>query len=164
LVNTASVTVPEGVDDPDLENNSQTDTNQVILPTGSIAGQVFFDRNGDVVLGEDDSPIWGVRIRLTGTDVLGQNVDRTVQTDVFGHYEFVEVLPGEYQVAEEQPALFADGGERAGADGTLGTNPSNDVLALTLAPGQQAEGLDFGEGNLQLSKRDFLAGPPPSGE
>lgn len=81
----------------------------------SLAGYVYADvapSNG--VRDSGEPGIAGTTVRVTGTDFLGNAVDRTVQTGADGGYLFDKLVPGTYQVDETQPAGVADGPESLG--------------------------------------------------
>ncbi|MEF2148669.1 SdrD B-like domain-containing protein, partial [Aquilutibacter rugosus] len=58
-----------------------------------------------------ENPIANVKLTLTGTDVLGNPVNVSVQTDATGAYVFRDLLPptGSYTLTETQPAGYIDG-------------------------------------------------------
>lgn len=95
----------------------------------SLSGYVYADvapPNG--VRDSGEPGIGGTTIRVTGTDFLGNAVDRTVQTAADGRYLVDALTPGIYQIDETQPAGMADGPESLGTVGGAprGTaNPGN---------------------------------------
>lgn len=118
----------------------------------SIAGSVYIDQNQNGTRDAGELGIDNVQVSLTGTDVLGNPVNRNLNTDLNGDYLFADLLAPNgagYLVSEGAipPAagVFNDGLDALGnatAPGTLG----NDVLsAIGPAPGQQASGYLFGE-------------------
>ena len=62
----------------------------------------------------------GVSIQLHGTDDLGRTVDLTTATDSDGRYQFTDLRPGAYTVAEAQPAGYKQGLNSVGAECLLG--------------------------------------------
>ncbi len=92
------------------------------LPSG-LQGQAFLDNNGNHQFDQGDTPLGGVTVTLTGTDVLGNSVNRVTQTDANGVYTFPSLVPGIYSVTETRPA------------GVLGTDQIGNI---TIALGQQA--------------------------
>jgi uncharacterized repeat protein (TIGR01451 family) len=119
---------------------------------GSIAGSVYIDQNQDGTRNPGELGIENVPVTLTGTNVLGDLVNQTVNTDINGDYQFGDLLTANaagYTVGEGAippvAGVFNDGQDALGnaaAPGTLG----NDVLsAIGLAAGQQASGYLFGE-------------------
>ncbi|MGJ7529673.1 SdrD B-like domain-containing protein [Variovorax sp. GB1P17] len=95
----------------------------------SLSGYVYADvapSNG--VRDSGEPGIGGTTIRVTGTDFLGNAVDRTVQTAADGRYLVDALTPGTYQIDETQPAGMADGPESLGTVGGAprgAANPGN---------------------------------------
>ncbi|MEM9412536.1 MAG: SdrD B-like domain-containing protein, partial [Planctomycetota bacterium] len=69
---------------------------------------------GSVIINDDtedrvfDGYAYNNTIRLTGTDVLGNVVDREIQTDFFGNFVFEGVIAGDYQLTQIQPEFVYD--------------------------------------------------------
>ncbi|MBL0088705.1 MAG: DUF11 domain-containing protein [Ideonella sp.] len=124
---------------------------------GSIAGHVFLDASND---GQrtGDAGIPGVVVTLTGTDVLGNPVQRSATTDSNGDWRFDELTasgPGGYTVTEQaqQPA-FNGTATRNGQTvaGNLGGN-ATPVSVLPSAIGGialpgGADGIEYNFGEL----------------
>jgi len=123
---------------------------------GSLAGSVFEDfsataannNNGSFDAGEN--PIGNVILTLTGTDVLGQAVNLTVQTDAAGAYRFADLLPPQagtgYTLTETQPAGYLEGRHTPGNAATPGNAGTVNVIdGIVLSAGQDATGYLFGE-------------------
>ncbi|NYZ61368.1 SdrD B-like domain-containing protein [Luteimonas deserti] len=121
---------------------------------GSLAGQVFEDfsssqattNNGLFDPGEN--PIANVTLTLTGTDVLGNAVNRTVQTDAAGAYTFRDLLPptGSYTITQTQPTGYIDGRHTPGNAATPGSATTPNVIdGIVISAGQDATGYLFGE-------------------
>jgi len=105
-----------------------------------ISGTVFQDNNNDGIQNVGEVGIASVQIVLTGTDIDGNAVQRTVFTDTIGAYVFNDLVEGTYEVRQIQPAGFDDGID-SGA-GVVG----NDVLSnIQLGAGQVVTGNTFGE-------------------
>jgi len=111
--------------------------------TGKIRGSVYEDGNGNGQRDGGERGIAGVTITLTGTDNLGNPVNRTVTTDVNGDYRFDGLRQGTYAVTETHPILYIDGQERAGTAG--GTAGNDTITAIVLGAGVDASGYTFGE-------------------
>jgi hypothetical protein len=109
----------------------------------TIGGSVYRDDNNNGIRNTGELGIPGVTIRLTGTNALGQAVNRVTTTDANGFYVFTDLLSGTYTITETQPAGFGDGKDRVGSvGGVLG----NDVLSqIPLPAGVDAVNYDFGE-------------------
>ncbi|MDA8745875.1 SpaA isopeptide-forming pilin-related protein [Rubripirellula amarantea] len=154
LVNTASVVTTTSEVNPN--NNSATAQTVVDPVTSRIEGTVYLDANGNGIQDNGETGIANVTLNLTGTDSLGNNVTRTVNTDAAGDYVFAQLAAGTYQVTEIQPAGFRDGQLDPGNNATavIGTNVFSN---LALAANTIADEFDFGELAASVSKRRFLA-------
>lgn len=108
--------------------------------TGSIAGKVYLDVDGNGSASSGDTPLAGVTLTLTG----GAGGPVTVLTDANGAYHFDGLLAGSYTVTQTQPLNYADAGQAAG-NGGGNASVVNVVSAIALAPGAQLTGYDFGE-------------------
>jgi len=124
----------------------------------SLAGTVFQDNGTGVparvdngVQDDGEVGIEGVPVTLTGTDALGNPVNRSTVTDVNGRWAFDGLLAADgagYTVTEGTIPVaagrFLDGRETVGTAG--GNAATNDQLAaIPLAAGQQATGYHFAE-------------------
>ncbi|MCC6532385.1 MAG: DUF11 domain-containing protein [Burkholderiales bacterium] len=140
--------------DTNAGNNSNNGS--VNVRRSSVAGRVYNDGNlsGGFNAGEG---INGVQITLSGTDLYGNNIARTVSTDAAGSYRVDDLPPGTYQLVETQPAGYADSKEVAG---TAGGNappacppagncgnlaPQNTIANIVLPAATAATGYDFEE-------------------
>ncbi len=110
------------------------------LEPSSISGVVYVDLDSDCVRDEDEPPLAGVVIQLR--DATGRVID-TTQTDASGRYTFDGLAPGEYQVFEEQPDGFYQGGQTVGSGG--GRVLGDDLLGVTIPAGQDLVDYDFCE-------------------
>ena len=114
-----------------------------------ISGRVWLDTNNDGVIDPAEAGIAGVTIELTGTDLAGSAVIRSVLTDASGNYRFDALAPGTYQVREpSQPAGSLNGRTLAGTSGGTVTAPGTTlsvIAGITLGPSQTASANNFGE-------------------
>ncbi len=114
---------------------------------GSLAGLVFNDVNRNGVKEQNDLPIAGVTVTLTGNDANGQPVNRTATTGPDGRYNFADLPLSDaagYTVTETQPADYDTVGERPGTAG--GTVPAaNQIQVVLSAANPNATGYDFYE-------------------
>jgi fimbrial isopeptide formation D2 family protein/uncharacterized repeat protein (TIGR01451 family) len=143
----------------DNTTTNSTDITGITIPTGgvynginynlgliqpaSVSGLVFADLNRNGLYDGTDYPITNVTITLTGTNILGQNVTNVLQTLANGTYDFTNLLPGAYSIAETQPAAYGQGTNAIGTAG--GTNPTQDVFA-NIVLGQNQNGLNYNFG------------------
>lgn len=140
-ISTISLTTPGG---------SSTGNHFGEIPNNaSIAGRVWLDRDNDGVIDAGENGIASVSVVLTGTDVNGTAVNRTVQTDSSGRYVFDGLLPGTYTVTEPtQPSGTANGrtvpGSTGGTATTVATMPSA-ITAILLGASQASIDNNFGE-------------------
>jgi large repetitive protein len=109
------------------------------VPT-RIAGNVYEDSNNNGVFASGEPAIGGATLELLNS---AGTVVATTTTAPDGSYQFVGMAPGTYSVREVQPAGYSDGKDAAGTNGA--TNPSNDLMTVTLAAGQQSLNNNFGE-------------------
>ncbi len=109
--------------------------------TGSIAGQVRNDTDGNGVLTDPDAGLPGAQIKLFLDPVGAGNpadfiqIDATITTDATGNYQFIGLPPGNYVVVEINPFEYGSTGDK--------TAPNDDRIPLTLATGETSTGNDF---------------------
>ncbi len=116
--------------------------NQFSETASSITGVVYIDTNDNGVFDADESPQADIAVTLTGTDVNGQQVSRTVFTDRNGVYTFPNLVAGDYLITETQPAGLSDGKSTPGnLDGVAGVN----TIRVTIGTGVTATGYLFGD-------------------
>ena len=113
-----------------------------LLPA-SVSGNVYSDANDNGIFNILESGIAGVTVTLTGTNDLGQAVSVTTTTSSNGAYNFGNLRPGTYAIAETQPANYLDGKDTIGTQGGL---TGNDLFSnLLLSEGQNGLNNNFGE-------------------
>ena len=118
----------------------------------SISGNVFEDCDDNGVEDGLNQGIAGVTLTLTGTDTNGAAVSLTTTTDANGTYQFTNLNPGTYQIAETQPVGFIDGKDTPGTP-FGGNNTVNDVLRNIVIPNSQAAqaGIEYNFAELKPS-------------
>ncbi len=138
------------------------DAGLVLIPVNpavsSIRGKVYHDLNNDGIPQPTEPGIAGAKITLTGTDNLGNPVNRVLFTGPDGTYVFTGLRAGTYQVTETQPPNYIDGKDRAGSQGGVVTNDM--VSNIPIPAGVDAVNYDFGErinGGGNGNKEDLLA-------
>lgn len=92
-----------------------------------FAGRSMIEGQVVVVDDSEESSYAGyayqVEVTLAGTDLYGDAVERSVFTDVYGRYQFVDVLPGTYTVEQFQPPTVYDAYvEQNELDGSVDAN------------------------------------------
>ena len=123
---------------------------------GSLAGVVYEDfssnaaNNNNGTFDSGENPITGVTLTLTGTDVAGNPVNVTAQTDAAGAYLFGDLLPPQagttYTVTETQPTGYIDGRHTPGNAATPGNATTSNIIdGIAINAGQDATGYLFGE-------------------
>ncbi|QGJ68626.1 Hypothetical protein PBC10988_2870 [Planctomycetales bacterium 10988] len=114
------------------------------LRPASISGTVFNDRNNNGIQEPGDLGIFGVNLRLTGTNDLGAITPIDLTTNALGHYTFENLRPGTYTVSETQPVGLFDGIDTVGSKG--GDGSVNDVTsAIPIVADDVAIHYDFAE-------------------
>ncbi|MEE9327059.1 MAG: IPTL-CTERM sorting domain-containing protein [Cocleimonas sp.] len=147
---TVSVDAPAGLAntvDPDggfnstsalslAEGENNLDQDFAYSDVGHISGQVLHDSTGD---GNGDQPIAGVTLNLIDAD--GNQIGTTV-TDADGNYSFDNLVPGDYQIEQVQPAGYNSVSDTGNGD------PENIISAITVnGGGSTAAANDFVEEN-----------------
>ena len=110
----------------------------------SLSGSVYNDFNGNGVRDAGEPGIANVTVTLTGTDVNGNTISRTVTSDANGNYIFNDLPAGSYTVIETQPTGYADGIDSVGSVGG-GTSINDRFTSVPLGGGVQAASYNFGE-------------------
>jgi len=141
---------------------SSTGNNFAEIPNNAeVRGRVWFDLNNNGVIDAGERGIAGVTIELTGTDVLGRAVSRSLTTDANGAYVFGELASGTYKLNEpQQPPATRNGitvaGSRGGTATPVSVLPSS-ISGIVLSDGAKGENYNFGElpdsPDLRVSKR-----------
>jgi hypothetical protein len=113
-----------------------------------IQGLVWEDFNDDGEVNYSEKAIEGVEVHLTGIDDRGQAVDLIMTTDSQGIFEFTDLRPGIYALAEVQPAGFLDGQDSLGTvNGLLsGSAAVNDQFSGIALPGPGSDGVNYNFG------------------
>ena len=154
-----------------LANNRDIEPTLVELQPGSISGTVYVDQNTNGTFDSGEKTISGVTVKLIGSDIYGNTVEETTQTDANGRYWFVDLNPGTYRIEETQPERYLDGEETVGTlGGATGKEPGlliipNDVDAtqiddllfgINLQSGEDGTDYNFGEQAVSISKLNFI--------
>ncbi|MFT5408799.1 MAG: putative repeat protein (TIGR01451 family) [Verrucomicrobiales bacterium] len=108
------------------------------IEAAEVEGHVFHDLNGDGFLGAGEPRLPGVEVTLNGTDILGDPVLLTFDSDADGEYKFL-IAPGVYTVSYDP-----DDGAIPVILTQLTTTSSYNVTA---GAGDEIEDLDFGRDN-----------------
>ncbi len=159
IPNGGTVTNVVMVDADEAANPSMDSEPTVILPGfGAISGVVFEDFNDNGLQGANGPGIPGTLMLLFGVEAnTGNNVVRRQKTDSSGAYNFTELAPGTYNVVEIQPVVFREGQDSEEGNVLINSNQT-DVISNIQVGAQQIRPLrNFGEGERDESKSDFLA-------
>lgn len=130
--------------------------------TGSLAGNVAVDTNGNGIFDAADQGIPAAIVTLSGVDNSGNPVLLTRTTEFDGSYEFGSLPAGEYNILQTQPPGFGDGPEQAGS--ILAVAVLDDLFQqVSLGNGQSGIDFNFLEGPLgsnsqQQNQAPVLAG------
>jgi hypothetical protein len=104
----------------------------------SISGFVFFDLDGDGIMGPDENGLSGWTVQISGP------VTQTAVTDGTGQYTFSGLNAGTYTICVVPPAgwnqVFPTSGGPACASGNIGYS----IDAPALAGDVLFDGVDFG--------------------
>jgi hypothetical protein len=147
----------------------------VKLDPASIKGYVYVDKDNDGVRDAGEKPIANVILTLTGNDITGAPVTRTTITDASGFYNFPNLIPGTYNVAETHPVKYKDGKDAVGltfnsqgqllgqSNGFPGLDSFPDdgfdadfITNISLDSGYAALDYNFGELAVNTSKTEFI--------
>jgi uncharacterized repeat protein (TIGR01451 family) len=155
---TDTATITPGLDafgDPLSEdangaNNSQSAVVQI--RASSIAGSVYADNNNNSTF-DGGEGMTGVQLTLTGTDIFGNAIMASVNTNGSGAFNFGVLPPSNasgYTIVETQPITHYDLNETAGsAGGTVNngaygnTAAENTISAIVLTASTDATGYIF---------------------
>jgi hypothetical protein len=133
--------------------------------SGKLSGFAYVDGNNNGVKDAGEVGIPGVTITLTGTPTGGNAITLTAMTANDGSYAFTGLSGGTYEITETQPATMFDSTDTVGTQG--GTLANDKISAITLDPGEEGTGNNFGELGLLpqfVTKRLFLASTPAAAQ
>lgn len=140
---TAPVTLAAG------ENNRTIDQG-VQVQLASLGDYVWEDADRDGVQDDDEKPVAGVRVTLTGTDIYGNEVTLETVTDDKGLYLFENLVPGTYVVTFDPTTIPAGynfvapgAGDDTAADSD-GDPVTGATAPITLAAGENNRTIDQG--------------------
>ena len=126
---------------PGSASNQNFGNRLVTPPTqGSIFGMKFNDLNGNGVKDSGDFGLAGWTIQLKNASNL--TVIRTATTGSGGDYAFLNLTPGVYVVGEVTQTGWTQTKPAVG--------PGGQVYSFTLLPGENKQGIDFGNHNNNL--------------
>ncbi len=123
------------------------------LQDATIQGSVYHDVNDDYRLDAGDTGLQNVQVTLTGKDVTGATINRTVFTDASGNFTFTGLLPSDvhgYTIVKTPPTGYLDNPQTVGTvggttDGVLPAVGFNAIDTVNLGGGQTGSGYNFGE-------------------
>ena len=95
-----------------------------------LSGYAYIDVNNNGVKETGETPLGGIVMTLSGTDLSGATVNVQKTTDARGFYQFTDLAPGQYTITQVQPTFLIDGID---SGGTLGTSTGADQLTVNLA-------------------------------
>lgn len=110
----------------------------------SLSGYVYHDVNNNGVRDPGETGIAGVQIVVQSMADEAPN-PVVVYTDATGFWEATGLYPGEYAVAQVQPAGWLDGLDSAGSAGGTAHNPGDMIDGIMLLSGVSGLNYNFGE-------------------
>ncbi|MEM6964586.1 MAG: SdrD B-like domain-containing protein [Bacteroidota bacterium] len=133
-------------------SNGQTVDNVDVgyFETAKIGDEAFIDNDANGLNNIGDTPYKGVVVKLSGTDVFGNSVALTEETDADGQYHFSSLVPGMYTLAFEAPdAEFIPTEKDALGNGFDGADSDIDEITgrtdpITVNPGDFNKTIDAG--------------------
>ncbi len=128
---------------PITSGTTAVDYNFGELVPSSISGWVYVDANNNGVREAGERGIGNVKLTLLDAD--GAPTGRVAYTDANGYYEFDQLAPGMYSIAQTQPEGYFDGLDAAGSHGGVAVNPGDLIRDIAIPPGVQAVEYNFGE-------------------
>jgi SdrD B-like domain len=128
-------------------SSSSSSISSSSLPV-SVSGYVYVDSNNNGIFENNESPIGGVTITLTGTQDPCKNLNIITTTNASGYYQFSGLPACSYSVTQTQPTNYNNGitsvgtvnGIRVGA-----ISVTNKIDNIALASGQNSINNNFGE-------------------
>ncbi len=129
-----------------LQNGGSTNNDFGEVKPSSLSGYVYVDLNNNGIKDANEPPIPGTTITLTGTNDLGIAVRVVIQTNTAGYYQFNNLRPGSYTIAETQPSGYIPGKDSLGTlNGVPAGTKGTDKFFVTVAQAQTGLNYDFGE-------------------
>jgi len=128
------------------QNNLTIDAGYYKL--AAIGDYVWEDKNINGIQDALEPGISGVTVQLSGTDALGNTINKTTTTDANGFYSFTELVPGTYTVTFVKPSsvykpspsnVALDDAKDSDANTTTGASPS-----IVLLSGDNNQTIDAG--------------------
>jgi peptidyl-prolyl cis-trans isomerase A (cyclophilin A) len=77
--------------------------------SGVVSGAAFLDSNANGTFDADETALPGVAVLLTGTTTQNTPIEASAITDGNGAFQFLNVLPGDYQIQAGPVAALVDG-------------------------------------------------------
>lgn len=154
IVNSAAVsqsTSMPGIATGERTSSSTPSSDSLTVWSNSLSGFVYVDANNDGFFGGAETPLGNVSVRLTGTDHLGNPVNRTTLTAANGAYTFAGLRPGSYSVQEvAQPSGWLDGYDSPGTlfGGTAQLPTGDQITGITIPTGGSASGANYNFGEI----------------
>lgn len=112
------------------ESEASVTSNSAFLMTAAIGNFAFKDCNADGIQDADEKGLEGVIVNLTGTDVNGLSIDKTILTDTAGLYIFDTLTAGVYTLFFDFPT-DSEGLEYGRQDEGMDDNLDSDINEMT---------------------------------
>jgi protocatechuate 3,4-dioxygenase beta subunit len=131
-----NITLQSGTSDP---NNNFAE-----LQGSSLAGFVYVDANDNGIKDSGENGLGGVIVTLSGTNDQNQAVSLTATTASDGSYNFGNLRPGSYALAEQAPTGYIVGQDSAGSQGAASA-ANRAIGGITLPEGVNGINNNFAE-------------------
>ncbi len=128
---------------PLVSGTNATDYDFAEWEPASLSGVVYEDDNNNGLRDPGERGIPGVRVMLL--DAVGGPTGLWALTDADGAYQFANLAPATYGLAEVQPQGYLDGLDSPGTAGGQAENPGDSITGIRLDPHQDAVEYNFGE-------------------
>lgn len=118
------------------------------LVKSSISGYVFVDANSNGLKEQEEKPLSGVVVNLSGNDYVNTVVSLQATTDINGHYLFANLTPSDnlgYRITQQHPTDYVDGLESKAGAIITGSDSSDMIDNIIIVGNENMEDFNFAE-------------------